>query len=132
MAVSERTAVRRREAFLACLLTEPTVTAAAAKAGVPERTAYRMLEEPDFRARYRQARRDALARATGRLQQTAGEAVETLREVMGSGDTPAPARVSAARAVLEGAFRASELEDLGERLELLEARLQSAEEGFPP
>jgi hypothetical protein len=54
-------------------------------------------------------------------QRVTGEAVETLRSVMQDADAPASARGSAAKAILETAVKAGELEDLEARLAALEA-----------
>jgi hypothetical protein len=62
-----------------------------------------------------------MRRTSARLQQVSLEAVETLRDVQIKGESEA-ARVSAARAVLEYAHRAIELENLEARLPALEER----------
>jgi hypothetical protein len=55
--------------------------------------------------------------AIAQVQQGTGEAVETLRAIMTNGDASASARVSAAKAVLETAIRAVELEDIEQRVQ---------------
>jgi len=50
--------------------------------------------------------------------------VETLRSVMQDKDAPASAKVSAAKAILETAIKAVELEDLEARIAALEAQSQ--------
>lgn len=116
----------KQELALICLLTEPTIESAATKATVNPRTLFRWLNDPLFVAAYREARRQAVHRATGRLQQVASDAVTTLQTVMGDPDAPAPARVSAAKTVLELAVKAIEIEDLTARLEALEQAGKSA------
>ena len=106
---------------LSALLRERTIEDAAERAQVHERTIRRWLKDPFFGEAYRQARRDAVAIATGRLQQVAAEAVTTLQSVMRDDTAPAPARVSAAKTVLELAVKAIEIEDLTARIEVLEA-----------
>src|SRR5207302_1423661 len=58
----------RQAAALAALLSEPTVQAAAARAGVGERTLLRWLKDPGFRREYRAARSAAVEHAAGALQ----------------------------------------------------------------
>lgn len=111
----------RQVQAIAALLASPSIGQAASAVGVGERTLFRWLQDSDFQAAYRAARADALTQATARLTQAAGEAIDTLREVMGDTEAPASARVSAARTVLELAVRAVELEDLVQRVEVLEA-----------
>jgi hypothetical protein len=94
----------KQEALIAALLTEPTYAAAAAKAGVSEATLYRWLHLPDFRTAYRQARRELVESAIGRLQAASGQAVETLLTVARQGKRDSD-RVRAAVALLDRAFQ---------------------------
>jgi hypothetical protein len=110
----------KQEHALSALLTEATVEGAVVKAAMNVRTLFRWLNDPSFVAAYREARRQAVQRATGRLQQAASDAVTTLQDVMKDTAAPAPARVTAAKSVLELAVKAIELEDLTARIEALE------------
>jgi hypothetical protein len=110
----------KQEHGIAALLTEPSITKAAEKAGVTERTLHRWLGDPAFAAAYRQARREAVGQATARLQQIATHAVTVLLRVMADTKTPASVRVAAAKTVLEFAIKAVELEDIEARLAALE------------
>ena len=109
-----------QERAIIALLSEPTLKAAAASASISETTLWRWLREPGFKNAYRRARSEALGRATARLQALAGEAVETLAQVHRDPGVSPHVRVSAARAVLELAYKSFELEDLEARLEELE------------
>jgi hypothetical protein len=82
------------------LLREPEVEAAAAMAGVSADTLREWLTSPQFRARYRAARQEAVDDAVARLEHLVGSAVETLARNLMCGD-PA-VEVEAARVVLEG------------------------------
>jgi hypothetical protein len=46
----------RHEKIILCLLSAPTIAAAAAKAGVADRTIYRLLKAPAFRQAFDEAR----------------------------------------------------------------------------
>jgi hypothetical protein len=94
----------KQEALIAALLTEPTYAAAAAKAGISEATLYRWLHLPDFRTAYRQARRELVESAIGRLQSASGQAVEALLTVARHGKRDGD-RVRAAVALLDHAFQ---------------------------
>lgn len=59
--------------------------------------------------------------AIAQVQAATGEAVETLRKVMQDADASASAKVAAAKAILETAIKAVELEDLEARIVALEA-----------
>jgi hypothetical protein len=119
---------QREDAALAALLGEPTIEAAAKKAGVGESTLLRWMAEPEFKARYRAARRSVVESAVGRLQQAATQAVDALTRNLTCG-TPA-VEVGAAKSVLDQAIKAVELVDLAERVEALEqaAELAAARE----
>jgi hypothetical protein len=95
---------RKQEALIAALLTEPTHAAAATNAGVSEATLHRWLHLPAFRAAYRQARRELVEGAVGRIQAAAGQAVDTLLAVARGGAKDGD-RVRAAVALLDFSFR---------------------------
>src|SRR6187402_1308203 len=93
---------QREEAAIAALLAEPTIEAAATKAGIGESTLLRWMAEPEFKTRYRAARRQVVECAIGRLQQVATEAVAALSRNLTCG-IPA-VEVGAARTVLDQAI----------------------------
>lgn len=115
--------LRKAEAAIAGLLSEPTIAGAAEKAGVSESTLVRWLQEPDFKAKHRAARRSVVETAIGRLQRAATEAVDSLSRNLTCG-TPA-VEVGAAKAILDQAIKAVELIDLAERVEALEEQLEA-------
>jgi len=117
-------ASRKREIYIACLLTEPNIREAAKKAGISETTGWVWLQDPDFQEEYREARRMALSQAIARLQQASGQAVATLCEIMSNQDASPTSRVSAARTCLEIAIKAVEIEDLAARIEKLERAIE--------
>lgn len=117
--ITDKLTVRQSNALFA-LLSEPTISKAATMAEVPERTLRAWLHKPAFEAAYRAARRDAMQQAIGRLQQFSGAAAGTLVALMAA-PQPAMVRLGAARAVLEFAIKAVEIEDLRDELERLYA-----------
>jgi hypothetical protein len=94
----------KRELAVAALLAEPTIEAAATKAGVSTRTLKNWLTEPAFAAAYRRARRGLVEAAIGRIQAATGQAVDTLLAVAKSGAKDGD-RVRAAVALLDHALR---------------------------
>lgn len=128
MAQNGRDLTKKQEKAVVALLAAPTVQAAAEAAGVSERTLWRWLQQPEFKEAYRQARREAVSHAIGRLQQATTRAVETLEEVMGNPEAKESARVSAAKTVLDAALKALELEDLEARVEELERMMAEGDE----
>jgi len=113
---------RRQEAAICALLTEPTIEAAADKAGIGEATLRRWLAEPSFRRRYQAARTSLLERVVGTLLAACGEAVEALRRNL---ECSKPSvQVRAAEAILQRATKGVELLDLAERIAALEEAAQ--------
>ncbi|MCW3051444.1 MAG: phage protein [Chthonomonadales bacterium] len=114
---------RKREEAIAALLAHPTIAGAAKAAGISEPTLLRWLKEEEFNADYREARRQMVEVAIGLLQKASGAAVTTLVTIMQDGEKPGSVRVSAARSVLDMAFRGVELQDMEVRLTALESAL---------
>lgn len=113
----------KQQNTILALLTEPTIKAAAQKAGVGERTVHTWLDEPAFSKAYAKARREATRRAVARLQQYSDVAASTLLEVMATKTNHPSVRLAAAKTVLEMAIRAVELDDLQERVSVLERHI---------
>lgn len=111
----------KQEQAIAALVTASSLADAALQAGIGERTLLRWLKEAVFQTAYREARRQIVHQAIAQVQQATGTAVATLVTIMQTADAPASAKVSAAKAVLETAIKAVELEDLEGRIAALEA-----------
>jgi hypothetical protein len=94
----------KQETLIAALLTESTYAEAAEVAGVSEATVHRWLLLPEFSSAYRQARRQLVEGAIGRIQGAAGKAVDALVEIT-EGGTKESDRVRAAVALLDHAFK---------------------------
>jgi hypothetical protein len=111
---------RQKESAIIGLLTEPTLDEAAKYAHVSSTTLWRWQQDPVFQAEYREARRQATARALAKLQQASFTAVKTLQEIMEDPKASASARVAAARTVLEMGLRSTEVEERDSHLSALE------------
>ena len=112
---------RKQDQVITALVTCASITEAAAQCGLADVTLRRWLKQAPFQAAYRDARRAVVQQAITQVQRATGEAVETLRSVMQAADAPASAKVSAAKAILETAVKAVEVEDLEARISALEA-----------
>jgi hypothetical protein len=120
--MAQRGKRRADETLLLALACGATVEAAAAKAGVSPATAYRRLQEPDFKRRLQELRADMVQRTAGMLTAAGQEGVKTLLALQKEANPPAT-RLGAARAVLElGAKYRADVE-LEERLAALEQQL---------
>jgi hypothetical protein len=102
---------RKQESAIAALLTETSIGAAARKTRIGEATLQRWLKLPAFACAYRDARRQLVRDAVGRLQSAVGEAVDTLRTIAKDGKKEGD-RVRAAVALLDHAFRGIEAPDV--------------------
>ena len=111
------------QVLLTALAFGATVENAARKAGIGERTAYRRLADPDFRARLSQARQEAVVRTSGMLTGAAVGSVKTLVDLQQDASVPAAVRRGAARDVLEMAVKYRESAEMEQRVAAIEDRL---------
>lgn len=109
-----------RENAILVLVANPNIKEAAAACGISEKTMHRWLHEPEFAAQLAEAQRYVAKRVTRLVISRAEKAVGVLDTIMSDVETAPPARVSAAKAILEYAMRAIETEDVLARLEALE------------
>jgi hypothetical protein len=112
----------KQQKAIAALLDTPTLTAAAAQAGVDERTLRRWLALPAFLAAYRQARLQVMEGSIARLQQASGKAVDALQACLAA--DKAGDRIRAAVAILEHAHKGAELLDLAGQVTELKAQIE--------
>lgn len=124
---AELTANQRRA--IVYLLQEDTITAAAEATGVTRQTLHSWLQRPEFRAAYREAKREVYGHAITKLQKHAGKAADVLYELMSapadSEDVSAGVRLGAARTVLDLAAGGS-MDDLAAEVEELRGALPAA------
>jgi len=114
----------KQEKAIAALIAEQTIRDAAARSGITEQTLFRWLKDKNFNAEYMRARRDAVQQAVARMQSATCEAVETLRAVMNDCKARGSERVSAAKAIIDFAYKGIDLEDFAARLSAIEAAVK--------
>ena len=105
------------------LLQQPTLARAATVTHISERTLRRWLAEPAFKRAVQEARRSAFSQAIGLTQWYASVAVAALVKVINDGAAPANARVTASAILLKFGREGIELDDLAQRIEVLEQSL---------
>ncbi len=115
---------RKEDLAILALLTEPTMKSAAEKAGVAEITLWRWMQQAEFKEKYQTAKREAVSHATAKLRQSMTVAIDALVEMAKDKKTPAMARATACRTLIEYGFKAHEMEDLQERVERLEEQFK--------
>ena len=114
----------KQQNVLTALLQTTTIREAAKLAGVSESTIYNYKRDPAFRDAYRQARRDRLDVARRGLEDLAVAANRALKEVLESADSPANAKVAAARSIWTLITRSADDEELADLLEELRQERQ--------
>lgn len=115
------------DALILALAGGVSVAEAAERAGIGERTAYRRLNDAEFRRAISEARGRLFDNALGKLASIASKATDTLERLMDS-DKPSVA-LGAAKAALELGPRLRELTELEERLARLEGIAQGNDRG---
>jgi len=111
---------RNQERVIVALLNHTSVTKAADAAGIGEVTIYRWLKDDGFNSAYRDARRQVVQQGIVKIQKSIKAAVDTLTAIMEDNEAPASSRVSAAKTIIDIGIRATEMEQLEERIEDLE------------
>lgn len=113
----------RADRLVKTLLEADTLKGAAEAAGIPYRTARRMMQDPDVQQALADVRQEAARESVLEAAALARLARETLRQVMDDLTAPPHARVRAAEAALAYEKAVAELFDIHHRLEAIEARL---------
>lgn len=114
---------RNQKRALEALLSEPTVTAAAERCGLAERTLYYYLADATFRTELRQRQDAILGAVTASLVGLSDEAVQTLRDVLSSTNASDSVKVRAALGWLKNVRDAVELDALADRVAALEEKI---------
>lgn len=112
------------DALVLALACGATVEAAARQCGLSERTVYTRLKDVAFQKQVKLVRSDMVRRSAGLLSAAAGQAVQTLLELMRS-PSPPTVRLGAAKAVLEIGLKVRELAELEAEVRELEAKVDA-------
>lgn len=111
----------KQQRAIGALLSAPTIRKAAEEVGVTDRTLHEWLRNPEFKAEYRTAQREAFKHSIAIAQKYMPHAVQTLVKIMADDVAPHSAKVSAATALMKYGRESIELDDVVERVEKLEA-----------
>ena len=117
----------RDETIIDALLVSATTRSAAAKLGINEQTIYRRKRDPEFMRKYDAARRECAEAARNILQERAHAAADTLATIMQDNGAPAQTRVSAAAEILRQNVWYTEITDIMQKLDELEAWKEAQE-----
>ena len=113
----------RQEKLIAFLLTERTVDGACRRANVAVTTYWRWMKDKRFLVEYRNARVRILENAVARLQGITISAIDTLERNLNCENPSVETRT--ASVILEQAIKGLEILALEDRLESLEALIES-------
>ena len=117
---------RKQEAAISALLSSRNIEEAAKTIKVSSSTLRRWMRLPEFESAYLRARREAVAQAFARLQQSSSAAGGLLLKLMI--ESKDSTRLQAAKCILELASKALDTEDVLVRLARLEERYKLLEE----
>jgi hypothetical protein len=120
---------RKKEEAIIALLTHRNVEEAAKTVGLSPKTLFRWMQDPEFDADYRKARRDSFHQAVARLQQTSSAAVTTLLKLAVDPNAPAAVKARAAYYILTLGTKAMETEDIDVRVTELERAAEPSKQG---
>jgi hypothetical protein len=118
-----------KDELMAAALAAGATRAAAAEVGdVSERTVRRRLNDPEFAARVRELRAEAIAAGLDKLAEVLTRAVDTLVHLMDKSENDF-VRLAAAKAIIENLLRLNEHSDHGAQIAELKARLDERDGG---
>lgn len=119
----------KQQATIRALLECKTITQAATQAGVSERSIYRWLRAPVFRAALLEAEGEAIDGATRRLVALQGRALDTYERLLGLFNLDPGLQRLTARDVLDLLVKLRELRNLEKRLSDLERAVYGEGDG---
>ena len=93
------------EEIIAALINNGTIRAAAAAAGIAERTIYDRMKDRDFRAEYMAAKTDIIRAAVFTINGKLSAAVDTVTEIMQDPNTNNAVRLQAAQVIINNAAK---------------------------
>lgn len=118
---TERKLTLKQEKALACLLSEPTIEAAAKAAKVSKTILYEWLKQPEFKAALDNAKHLLFSDGLATLKASVQAGVETLRACLTDPDATVANKIAAATKLIELGLRSHEQLEIETRLSALEA-----------
>ncbi len=119
----------KQSKILQALMSNFTIQDAAKSLGISPNTIYIALRDETFAQAYKEARHKAVEHSITMLSRASSLAVTRLIETMENPQEKSSVRLSAAKSILEFAFRGYETEQLVERVERLEKAIDEQFKG---
>jgi len=121
--IKENLSRRQERALLALLESDSTLNLVAKKAKISESSLSRYLKNDLFLSKWRELRAQSVEQAVARMQTLTGDAVETLKRNLDSGNRPSEVRT--AISIIRDSVAAIESFDLSQRIARLEKEMVS-------
>lgn len=116
----------KQHRFLTAMLEEQSIDAAAKTARITRATAYKYLDDDEFRKELQAARRTIIDGISNRLRKLGTKAIDTLNENLTDVEATPATKNSTAKIILEFIYRSHELENVTERLDEMEKLLEES------
>ncbi|SEI58884.1 hypothetical protein SAMN04488113_10476 [Alkalibacterium gilvum] len=113
----------KQEKFLIALATSDSIEEASSEVGIHRNTAYNYLKDKTFAEAKKRLRRNTMDVVSGRLQHEAMESINVLKEIRDDPDVSPHTRLQASKELLDKAYKSYEIDDILERVEILEEAL---------
>ena len=114
--------------FLQALLTETTIAEATKKAGISRSTAYRYLNDPQFKQELNKAKAECISDTIRYLQGNLTACSEELMKIVKNPDTSDQVRINAINTVFQNCKSLIDTCEVEERMQQIEAMLQEKQE----
>jgi molybdenum-dependent DNA-binding transcriptional regulator ModE len=116
---------QKQQKFLKAMMEEQSIAEASKSAGISQTTAYKYLDDGVFKKELQRARRKAVDGISHRLRRLGNDAIDTLRDNLTDAEATPATKNSTAKIILEFIYRSHELENVTERLDELESKIDS-------
>jgi hypothetical protein len=126
------TADQRRTRVVEMVVLGEDVAAISEAVKLSNRHVRRILAEDDIRRQVRELETERLRAVARKASALGSSAVEVLKTIATDAGQPAPARVSAARALLDTMIKVGELAELAERVQALESSISKGDGPWRP
>lgn len=124
----EKRLTPKQKKTIFALLSTKNITSAAAKVGVGERTIYRWMGDPSFKAGLLSAEGEIIDQATRRLLTLHDQAINVFDQIMSNDACSPGTKLRAAQSILDYLLKLRELRNLESRLAALEEKVNNRSE----
>ena len=119
---------KKQIAFLQALLTEPNIAKATETAGISRSTAYRYLNDPEFKKELSKAKAECIGDTIRYLQGRYTRCAQHLIRIIEKPDTADQVRINAINTVFQNCKNLIDSCEIEERMQQIEDMLQGREE----